>query len=306
MDYSQMIEALLRRKDLSLPWTDLLKTKPKIKLSWTPEKARELVDDLEFGEYANGIQDLLQRVYDFADKLELPSDASFYNATTTEGEADQVSTTMASAQQIRSPKNSLTTDVGKMAFDADPEDVFMNYDEASDGPMRFLDDRFMSTAQRTKDILAQPLTGRRPIDNDLSTTASHLTGREKSQYLPADLHENVFMGYGKDTLEPMELTQDVLESYPALTRQSPTPPSQSWAFGELDGPLRHMEDIMMQQNLAYSAAQASADAAAYTPPAWEDSLPPSLRSAAVNTVPPRRPLPTRPQHHIPRCSTLRH
>lgn len=314
MDYSKMIDALLSRKELSEPWKNFMETKPNVKLSWTPEKARDLVDDLEFGEYTNGIHDQLQRVYDLADKLELPFDVSLHMATSSSKHGKQGSTKMASMEQVGATTGPMITGMDDIGLDTDSTDVVMDYEPAPNRPMRSLDFHSMSIAERTRQILANPPTERQPADTDSSKDIymSHNRSANKgqTQFFPADLRENVFMGYGKetlDTLEPMDLVQDAPNPNPTLTRRSPTPPSQSWAFGELDGPLKHIEDMMMQQNLAYSAAQASSGAVAYTPPAWEDALPPSLRSATMNTaLPPSKPLPTPPQRRIPRCSPLRY
>ncbi|KAF2649989.1 hypothetical protein K491DRAFT_721177 [Lophiostoma macrostomum CBS 122681] len=309
MDYSRIIEALLSRRELSIPWKAFLETKPNVKLSWPPKKARELVDDLEFGEYTTGIQDLLRRVYELADKSEVLLNTSSQGVTTTGAHDEQISTNLASTRQIRELMESPIPFTDDLNFDTDPDDM-MEIDGSLDRPMRVPADDSMSTAHRTRQILTRHLTASRPADT--TSSKENLTedidfAQQQYEHLPADLRENVFMGYGKDTLdglEPMNLMSEGFKPFPTLTRQSPTPPSQSWAFGELDGPLKHMEDIMMQQNLAYSAVQASADAA-YAPPAWQDSLPPSLRNAAVNTVPPSRPLPTRPPRYIP-GSTPRH
>jgi hypothetical protein len=314
MDYSKMIEALLSRKELLGLWKKFMETKPNVKLSWTPEKARDLVDDLEFGEYTNGINDLLQRVYDLANKLELPFDLPLHTATLSREHGKQGSTKMASMEQFGALTGPLITSIDDIGLNTDSTDVVMGYEHAPNRPMRSRDFHSMSTAERTRQILAKHPTKRQLADTDLSKDiyASHgrFPYREQTQDFSTDFRENIFVGYGKetlDTLEPMDLAQDAPNPNPILTRRSPTPPSQSWAFGELDGPLKHMEDIMMQQNLAYSAARASASAADYTPPAWEDALPPSLRTATVNTLsPPSKPLPTPPQRRVTKCSLLRY
>ena len=313
MDYSKMIEALLSRKALSGPWKDFLKTKPNAKLSWTPEKARDLVDELEFGEYTNGITDQLQRAYDLADKLELPFDLALHPATSLSTHDEQGSSKMASITESGASGGHMLVSADDIGHNPASMNV-MDCRDAPNRPLRSRDFHSMSTAERTRQILAEYPTGIQPVDDDLwkyvYPSHSPSVKTRQTQHCPTDLRENVFMGYGDETLDTLE-HMDVMHgaSNPNVipTRQSPTPPSQPWAFGELDGPLKFMEHIIMQQNLTCSAAQASGSTATYTPSAWEDALPPSLRSAAFNTAPPPgKPLPTPSQRCVIKSSPIRY
>lgn len=66
LDHTKMILSLLCRKELSGPWKIFISKKLKRSLTWTPEKARAIIPELEKGIFSNGVHHMLQKVYDMS------------------------------------------------------------------------------------------------------------------------------------------------------------------------------------------------------------------------------------------------
>ncbi|OCL12732.1 hypothetical protein AOQ84DRAFT_143000 [Glonium stellatum] len=69
LDYSSMISSLLKRKDIKDAWESFLSGSRGTRLSWTPESAKSLLEELEFGVFRDDIISFLQRLYELADKI---------------------------------------------------------------------------------------------------------------------------------------------------------------------------------------------------------------------------------------------
>ena len=68
LDYSLMISGLLNRKEIKGAWELLLSDNHSVCMSWIPENAKKLLEELEFGVFDDGIISLLRKLYELADK----------------------------------------------------------------------------------------------------------------------------------------------------------------------------------------------------------------------------------------------
>jgi len=76
LDHTKMILSLLCRKELSRPWKIFISEKLKRSLTWTPEKARAIIPELETGIFPNGVHYMLQKVYNMSTEASVQPDKS--------------------------------------------------------------------------------------------------------------------------------------------------------------------------------------------------------------------------------------
>ncbi|XTI91637.1 hypothetical protein V2W45_737674 [Cenococcum geophilum] len=76
LDHTKMILSLLCCKELSGPWKIFISKKSKRSLTWTPEKARAIIPELEKGIFPNGVHYMLQKVYDMSTEASAQPDKS--------------------------------------------------------------------------------------------------------------------------------------------------------------------------------------------------------------------------------------
>ncbi|KAF2266937.1 hypothetical protein CC78DRAFT_112267 [Lojkania enalia] len=298
LDHSGMIQSLLQRQELAEPWRQFRESKSSVRLDWTPDNARELVEDLEFGDYPCGIDGILERVYDLAEKFQLPLDQATSTTDRSESKQEALLKSPKSHSSKVSDHFSSKSFLGRQGPDSmnigvEHPGVHAGINLRTHDPM---------VAERTRRLLSTPFQGN--LETHVGTNRQNLIreihgSNEPRQCSPAKLRQNVFMGYGKasnDSLDAMEIAE--MSDDPAFSNvsRSLTTSSQGWAFGDLDDSLIRMEGIMAQQILS----SPQLDTSTYTPPAWDDALPPSLRSAAASPPPPPCvPLPRFPQRRAP-------
>jgi hypothetical protein len=279
IDRSGMIMSLLSRTELSAHWKSFLQGKPNFKLSWSVENARELVDALEFGEHPNGTLEQIERVYELADKVHI----STREHPTTEILDGQVDLNIVSATPLDT-KIVHTRAIGPGISPQEHEELM---DLAQDRPTEPSSSRSLSTLQRTREVLSSPLPD---AGQDTSNAASDLDSRNyrphsdrSHHWPPPPLRNDVFMGSRRSTpssSDHMDLSPNDPLATLAPAPRNLTPPSGLCAFWDLDGSLMHMEDIMTQHILESSQTfHNPSNISTYTPPGWENALPPSIEMA---------------------------
>ena len=76
LDHTKIILSLLCRRELSGPWKIFISKKLKRSLTWTPEKARAIIPELEKGIFPNGVHYMLQKVYNMSTEASVQPDKS--------------------------------------------------------------------------------------------------------------------------------------------------------------------------------------------------------------------------------------
>ncbi|KAF2463784.1 uncharacterized protein BDR25DRAFT_319685 [Lindgomyces ingoldianus] len=310
LDHSRMIRILLRREGFSGQWENFLAGQAKVPMGWKAEHARELVDELEFGDYPKSGQ--IQRIYDLADKRTLPfkslSSMAYSPGRLREPEGRSITpVNISKASEINGGSaNNLGNGTNIFEYSEDTMDFVLDRSQAPTPKAPAT-----KISQRTKQILTASISDEGQYTPSLlnSVATSRVKSRDEqlSPQLPFSLRGDVFMGSRRDASEfhdtmPLSRRNATIDLSPAP--RNPTPPSYSWNWSQLDDPLMRMEDMMTHQIL--TSTQALSNTPTYTSPAWEDALPPSLRATTANSPPPAAPLPWHPQRHSPKGPVSRH